>query len=192
MESLQSTSRTSQGQDRRSAQLDPALQAEERLVAELELLGVAYLTRQTSDRADATRPPERLLADLVQQPSARVRAAVIAVLLLHPGYARAMPGALARLPEGPRLTLRMFYTAARLLQRAHAADLQSIAPARRLPKRYAVDLGLLDAAPEEEQLAALAERHGRASKAALNRRGTYESVVRNMARSAEAARRWRW
>ena len=53
---------------------------EERVVAELELLGIRYLSRYTSDRAERVRSPDILLADLVQQPSARVRAAVIAVL----------------------------------------------------------------------------------------------------------------
>ena len=60
-----------------------------------------------------------LLADLVQQPSARVRAAVIAVFLAHPEYAAAVPAALERLGPTERLTLRFFYTAAVLLQQEH-------------------------------------------------------------------------
>ncbi len=60
------------------------MQTEEELVAELDLLGIRYLSRQSSYRASQVRPPEALLADLVRQPSARVRAAVIAVLLAHP------------------------------------------------------------------------------------------------------------
>ena len=65
--------------------------AEEKLVAELALLGISYLTRQTDYQANQVRPPEQLFVDLLQQPSARVRAAVIAVLLAHPDYAKSMP-----------------------------------------------------------------------------------------------------
>jgi hypothetical protein len=35
---------------------------EERIVAELELLGIRYLSRHTSDRAERVRPPDALLA----------------------------------------------------------------------------------------------------------------------------------
>ncbi len=52
--------------------------AEERLVAELEQLGVRYLSRLTNEKARRVRTPHKLLADLVQQPSSRVRAALIA------------------------------------------------------------------------------------------------------------------
>ena len=40
---------------------------EEKLVAELELLGIGYLSRQTNYRADTIRPNEVLLADLMRQ-----------------------------------------------------------------------------------------------------------------------------
>ena len=40
---------------------------EEKLVAELELLGIRYLSRQTLYHARSARPPENMLADLVQQ-----------------------------------------------------------------------------------------------------------------------------
>ena len=42
-------------------------QQEEPLVAELELLGIHYLSRQTPDRAESVRPPAALPADLVRQ-----------------------------------------------------------------------------------------------------------------------------
>ncbi len=67
------------------------LTEEEKLVAELDLLGSRYLSRQTHYRSDKIRSPEALLADLVRQPSVRVRAAVIAVSLSHPEYAAAVP-----------------------------------------------------------------------------------------------------
>ncbi len=93
---------------------------EDRLVAELEQLGIGYLSRRVSCATRGVRAPATLLADLVRQPSARVRAAVISVLLAHPELAQAMPAALAQLPPDLRRLLRILYTAARVLQREYA------------------------------------------------------------------------
>ena len=109
------------------------MQMEEELVAELELLGVRYLSRQSSYQASRVRPPETLLADLVRQPSARVRAAVIAVLLAHPEYADAVPVALEQLLPAERLTLQSFYAAAVLLQQEHADRLRAFLGTRWRP-----------------------------------------------------------
>ena len=56
----------------------------------------------------------------MRQPSARVREAVIAVLLAHPAYAQAIPAALAQLSASEQLALRFFYNASVLLQRQYA------------------------------------------------------------------------
>ena len=163
---------------------------EERVVAELELLGIRYLSRHTSDRAERVRPPDVLLADLVRQPSARVRAAVIAVLLMHPEYAEAVPAALQQLRPSERRTLRLFYTAAVLLQQEHAERLRAFVAGQRLPDRFAVDLGLPDTASSRERLAALGRQHRQQTQAYVNWVGTYESVVRRLLRSWELEARW--
>ena len=163
---------------------------EERLVAELELLGIRYLSRHTSDRAERVRPPDILLADLVRQPSARVRAAVIAVLLAHPEYAEAMPAALKRLQPAERRTLRLFYTAAVLLQREYAEQLRAFVAEQWLPDRFAADLGLPDAASPRERLVALGRQHRQQAQAYVNWVGTYENVVRRLLRSWELEVQW--
>jgi hypothetical protein len=113
---------------------------EERLVAELELLGIRYLSRHMPDRAECVRSPEALLADLVRQPSARVRVSVVAVLLAHPEYAQAVPAALERLLPAEQWTLRFFYSAAVLLQQEYAERLRPFLAGRRLPDRFGADL----------------------------------------------------
>ena len=163
---------------------------EERVVAELELLGIRYLSRYTSDRAERVRSPDILLADLVQQPSARVRAAVIAVLLAHPEYAEAMPASLERLRPAERRTLRLFYTAAVLLQQEYAGRLRAFVTRQWLPDRFAVDLGLPDAASPRERLAALGRQHRRQTQAYVNWVGTYENVVRCLLHSWELEVQW--
>ena len=163
---------------------------EERLVAELEQLGIHYLSRCTTTQARHVRPPDALLADLVQQASARVRNAVIAVLLIRPDYAEAMPLALARLQPHEQLTLRIFYTAAALLQQVYGAQLLQLVNGQLLPDRFAASLDLPTTASARERLAALGRRHRQATGRAVNWVGTYENVVRCLLRSWELEARW--
>jgi hypothetical protein len=163
---------------------------EECLVAELELLGIRYLSRHTSDRAEHVRPPDVLLADLVKQPSARVRGAVIAVLLAHPEYAEAVLAALQRLHPPEQRILRLFYTAAVLLQQEYAERLRPFVAGQWLPDRFAVDLGLPDTASPRERLAALGQQHQRQTQKYVNWVGTYENVVRCLLRSWELEVQW--
>jgi hypothetical protein len=127
--------------------------------------------------------------DLVRQPSARVRAALIAVLLAHPEYARAAPAALERLRPTEQWTLRLFYTAAVLLQQEYAEQLRSFVVDQRLPDQFAADLNL-PPAPPRERLAALGRRHRQRTQAHVNWVGTYENVVRRLLRSWELETRW--
>jgi hypothetical protein len=163
---------------------------EERIVAELGLLGVRYLSRRASVQAKRVRPPDVLLADLVRQPSARVRAAVIAVLLARPEYAPAVPAALGRLGPAERLTLQLFYTAAVLLQQEHAERLQRFVDGHQLPDHFSVELGLPESASPRERLVALGRQHRRRTQACINWAGTYENVAYHLLRSWELKARW--
>jgi hypothetical protein len=163
---------------------------EERLVAELGLLGIWYLSRRTSTQAERLRPPDALLADLVRQPSARVRSAVIAVLLAHPDYAAAVPAALERLGPAERLTLRLFYTAAVLLQQEHTERLQHFVDGHRLPDRFSAELEVPEAASPRERLEALGRQHRQRTQSRVNWTGTYESVAQHLLRSWELEARW--
>jgi hypothetical protein len=158
---------------------------EERLVAELELLGIRYLSRQTPEHAASVRPPADLLAGLIRQPSARVRTAVIAVLLSHPDLAEVLPAALERLSPPEQQTLLFFYTAAVLLQQQYAPQLQSYVGWQPLPDRFAVDLGLPSSIPIRERLVALGQRQRQQTGKTVNWTGTYEQVVRHLLRSWE-------
>jgi hypothetical protein len=163
---------------------------EERIVAELGLLGIRYLSRRTSARVEGVRPPDALLADLVRQPSARVRAAVIAVLLAHPEYAAAVPVALEKLAPAERLTLQLFYTAAVLLQQEHTERLLRFVASRQIPDRFSAELGLPESASPPEQLSALGQQHKRRTHTHVNWTGTYESVAHHLLRSWELEAQW--
>jgi hypothetical protein len=168
------------------------LAAEDLIVAELERLGIRYLSRDGGDAVERVRPPAILLADLMQQPSGRVREAVIAVLLAHPGYSRSVTAALARLPASSQLELRFFYTAAVLLQRQYAGALRPHMNERWrwLPDLFSEELGLPDQGAWPERLARLGALHRARSGSAVNWAGTYDNVARKLIRRWDMERRW--
>jgi len=165
---------------------------EEQIVAELELLGIRYLSRQTPEVATQVRPPDHLLADMVRQPSARVRAAVIALLLAHPEFAEAAPAALQRVGPAEQITLRMFYTAAVLLQQTYGQRLLSaLGPRWRvLPDLFSGELGLSPNGPARERLTILGKQHRRTTRMDVNWAGTYENVAQRLLHSWEVEASW--
>lgn len=165
---------------------------EEVLVAELDLLGIRYLSRQSSYQANQVRPPEILLADLVQQPHARVRAAVIAVLLSHPEYAEVVPAALRRLSSRDRLTLQSLYTAAVLLQREYADRLRPLVRERWrwLPDLLSKELGLPTEGSPRERLRLLDRELRHRTRAVVNWMGTYEQVAQKLIHAWKREIQW--
>lgn len=164
---------------------------EDRLVAELELLGITYLSRHESTSVDSGRAPHELLSDLIRQPNARVRGAIIAVLLLRPDLATAVPTAMSRLPQTDQTTLRIFYTASVILQAKYADRLRIIAPSTRpLPDLFSLGLGLLRRGTPDEQLAALGHIHRRLSGSTVNWAGTYDNIAQHMMNRLERERLW--
>jgi hypothetical protein len=167
---------------------------EEKLVAELSELGIRYLSRQSSHQPVGVRSPEALLTDLMRQPSARVRAAVIAVLLSHPEYADAVPAALAHLGPEEQSNLRFFYLAAVLLQQEYAERLRTLQGAhwRWLPRfqEIVAELNVPAKGAPRERLARLGREHRRHTAKQVNWTGTYEQVVRQLLRQWEIETQW--
>ena len=165
--------------------------SEDRLVAELEILGVRYLSRQMTVQVRRARSAPRLLADLVRQPSGRVRAALISLLLAHPDYGRFAPVALRPLTSEQQWTLKLFYTAAVLLQKEYAPRLQKYLDVewRWLPDWFSAELDLPPSAPAE-QLRALARLHQQKTGMTLNWVGTYDNAARCLLRRWELEQRW--
>jgi len=171
---------------------DDPLPAEDMIVAELEQLDIRYLSRQGSDAGTQMRPPVELLADLMRQPSARVREAVIAVLLAHPAYAQAIPAALAQLSAHEQSALRFFYSAAVLLQQQYGDALRPYIADRWqwLPDLFSQELGLPGSGTPRERLERLAVVHRAYTRSAINWAGTYENVARKLVRRWSLEHRW--
>ena len=174
------------------AQVGAPTSEEEQLVAELEHLGISYLSRQTDYQVQRTRPPQNMLADLVQQPNSRVRTALIALLLAHPEYAQAVPSALSRLPLKDRWTLKLLYTAAMLLQVEYSERLRPFLYDRWewLPDLFSEELQISLEGTPRERLVRLGEQHQSRTGARLNWVGTYENVVLHLMRRWELERAW--
>ncbi len=165
---------------------------EESLVCELELLGIGYLARHTSEKISQRRAPEELLAALVKQPSSRVRTAVIAVLLANPRFADAMPDAIKRLSSSDQLTLKIYYTAAVILQRKYAAELISVIRDRwkNLPDLYGREFNLNPESSADDLLIELGHQHRYLTGLTVNWSGTYENVAHHLLRRWEVERKW--
>lgn len=172
--------------------ITPAITDEERLVAELELLGIHYLSRQTNYHAEFTRPPADLLASLVQQPSARVRGALIAVLLAHPEFADAMREALKHRSAQEQISLCFFYTAAMLLQQMYAETIQQQLGVRWrwLPDLFSGELNLPSDGTPQERLMRLGQLQQQRTCTFVNWAGTYQDVARRLLRQWKLEKTW--
>ena len=166
---------------------------EERLVAELETIGVRYLSRQSTIQVKRVGSPARFLAELIQQPSSRVRTALIAALLARPDLSRSIPAALKRLNPDDQLTLKLLYTASVSLQKKHADRLRLFLADRWqwLPDLYSVELGLAVNQPPDNFLHALGATHREQTGVVLNWAGTYESVVHHLLHRWELEKQWK-
>lgn len=166
--------------------------AEDQIVVELERLNIRYLSRRGGDPGSQMRPPAELLADLMRQPSARVREAVIAVLLAHPAFAQAIPAALAQLSSSEQSALRFFYSAAVLLQQQYADALLPHVAGRWqwLPDLFSQELGLGTQGTPQERLRRLGAVHRIQSRATVNWTGTYDNVARKLVRRWNLEHRW--
>jgi hypothetical protein len=163
---------------------------EEEVVAELEGLGVRYLSRQSKSPPARPHAPDELLADLVRQPSSRVRAAFIALLLARPDYATYAPAALKTLSDEHAQTFKFFYTAAVCLQEQYTNALRPFVGAdwQEIPDRFSNELGVSGDSPGA-QLNSLANQHAQWSGVRLNWAGTYQNAVRKLLRRWEVEKR---
>ncbi|MDO9130866.1 MAG: hypothetical protein Q7U34_13475 [Anaerolineales bacterium] len=168
------------------------LQAEEQLVAELKQLGVRYLSRQSDAGVVKGRAPQELLADLVRQPSSRVRVALIALLLARPDYAAHVHAALKNLTHEQAQTFKFFYTAAVCLQQQYAKTLQVFLGNHwlELPDLFSNELEIMGNSPTA-RLRALARLHVQRTGMHLNWAGTYENAARHLLRCWEMERTWK-
>lgn len=145
------------------------------LVHDLDRLGIPFVRTEAEPASAAPIPPVTLLAGLAASDEARLRLALIPLLLVHPEYAAHATEAAAQLSPAARLVFICYYTAAMLLQQIHAERLQTlIGPRPSLPDHFSDELGLTKTGPPFQRLQRLAVRHTVLSNYPINWLGTYQ------------------
>lgn len=165
---------------------------EEALVAELEQLGVRYLSRQTPSQPWLFHLPDEILAALVRQPNSRIRNAIIAVFLVHPEYGQSVPAALRKSRGKCRWMLKLYYTAAFFLQQKYLEEFYKYLQQnwQDLPDCYSSEfIPALHNSPEQN-LKLLGVEHQLRSGKIANWTGTYDQVARHLLHQLELEAQW--
>lgn len=172
----------------RNLNTDTAL-APSQLVDALNSLSVSFL-RGGSGVASQIEP-DQLLVALAGSPEARLRLALIPLLLEHPEFSCAVLAALPHAPPDAAVTLRCYYTAAYWLQQKYQTRLTAaLGVTPPLPDLFRAELGLATYADPDTALHALADRQRLLSGRVLNWFGTYEHAVQSWLRQLEQKLSW--
>ncbi len=165
---------------------------EDQFVAELSELGITYLSNRLINLPKSPRSPEQILADTIKQPSSRVRTAIIALFLLHPGYAENVPTALGLLNENQRQLLKLFYTAAVHLQRLYQSDLIAIIGLEFvwLPDVFGEELEISSTLSPQNAIQQLGIKHQEITHSLTNWSGTYKNVLHHLIRYKQREAQW--
>jgi hypothetical protein len=111
--------------------------------------------------------------------------------LAHPEYAEYVPAAIKSLPGKHAQTLKIFYTAAFLLQKQYARSLKPFLGVKWkwLPDLFSQELGLAPLS-SKEGLKNLAQTHAKLTKAELNWAGTYNNAACHLLRRWQMEKKW--
>jgi len=165
-------------------------QLADELVSALNTLGVHFLAGGETGGASLLSPAQLLVA-LAGQTDARLRLAIVPLLLCRPDLARAVPEATMQLTEPALTTLKLFYTAAVLLQQEYAAKLRDLLGRwEPLPDLFSKELKVPSAGSPEARLKRLGERHRTLSGLAANWIGTYRHGAERLIRRLEWEAQW--
>lgn len=165
--------------------LSPELEKEEEIVAELQRLGIRYLSRGSNSTNNQNLSPVELIAGLTRQPSSRVRNALISLFLAKPEYAIHVQEALAQLTSDESNILRLFYTAAVFLQEKYRINSLVV-----LPDLFSEKIGILEK-DADEKLHSLGMKHRQISGLRINWQGTYENAAKHLFRQWELEKSWK-
>ncbi|MBK8989547.1 MAG: hypothetical protein IPM39_26400 [Chloroflexi bacterium] len=143
--------------------------SERELLAELAVRNLHIVVGSQSNVAIGRLPTDVLLAGLVQNEAARLHPVLIALFLYQPETATAVPAALRQLTEVQQISLKLFYTAAVLLQQIHGDQLRQHLPNQRpLPDLFAASFGLDGTGVPQVQLQQLSAHHRESSGVKAN------------------------
>jgi hypothetical protein len=165
--------------------------AADQLVTELNRLGVHFVTGGEPEGTVPALSPEELVVGLTTQAEARLRLALIPLLLVHPELAAVVSDILPQLSPPEQATLKLFYTAAVILQQDCAGQLQDLLDRYDpLPDCFAAELGIPIAGECPDRLEHLGKRHRAISGQAINWVGTYRHASDRLRRRLSLEHQW--
>jgi hypothetical protein len=163
----------------------------DQLVAELDRLGVNFVRRSSHEAINDPLEPVQLVAGLASSHEARLRLALIPLLLWRPEYAKAAEESASLLNDTSLLTLQCYYTAAMLLQTVNAGRLHRLgARSDVLPDLFSLQLDLSEAGGPTRRLKRLAKRQAARSREEINWLGTYQHAVESFIHQKEQELDW--
>lgn len=161
------------------------------LVDELNHLGIPFLQGGTARLITSPLKPAILVMRLATSDEARLRLALIPLLLRHPAFAATVRQAVGQLPPPAQVVLKCYYTAAQLLQQKYHTRLQALfGDLPPLPDLFSADLELPAFSVPDHGLQMLAECHRRLSGRTLNWLGTYEHGAQRLLIHCERRQLW--
>ena len=159
------------------------------VAAALTQLDVHFVTH--TGRVSGVRlakQPVTLLASLAEQDESRLRLGIIPLLLRHPDWATLVPQAVQQVSPRRRDVLKLYYTAALLLQQKYAARLeQSLGVFAPLTDWYSDELGVPVRGDPDARLRILARKQRERSGLLLNWLGTYEHAAERFVRQLDVS-----
>lgn len=162
------------------------------LMAELETLGIHFLQSSSTVELATRIAPATLVARLASSNEARVRLALIPLLLHRPDFAAYLNAALQITDATAQVFLKCYYTAALYLQQKYRQRLQKLTGQYTvLPDVFSAELGLRAVANPDDGLQLLAQRQAVLSGKRINWLGTYEHAAQRWLTSLEHKQKWR-
>ena len=161
------------------------------LIFELHALGLHFIIGNKPPLIRRRLAPVRLLAGLAEQTDGRMEMALVALFLYQPTFAGVVENALEELDETSQLNLKLFYTAAMLLQQIHAERLRFFCSELPLPDLFSFELGIALTGEPKVRLRQLAQRHRTLSGWAINWLGTYQHAAKRLITRLEKESVWK-
>ena len=163
------------------------------LIAELHALGLHFVIGPSKPRTSKRLAPSTLLAGLAQQTDGRLEMALIALFLYQPAFSEAIPNTLEKLDKKSKINLKLFYTAAMLLQQIYAKPLRHLrgqSALKPLPDLFSEELEVAPAGSPQVRLRQLAVRHRILSGWSINWLGTYQYAAKRLITRLEKEVKW--
>lgn len=174
---------------RRSARHQELTGAE--LAQALAVLDVPFIAGGSRQPLAASPQPATLLASLATSDEARLRLALIPLLLRHPNYAHHAVAALRLMPPAAQTCFKCYYTAAVVLQEKYQCRLEAVlGRLDLLPDLFSAELGLSDQRYPDDALYNLAMRQRDLTGRSINWLGTYEHGANCFLHALERRKQW--